>query len=382
MIMATVLVIVVCAYCNSKKSQKKEIIKEHTVQRLAVIMSVSINGMMFLLYSIALDAAAIHYRNNSLLSDIKIINHRDKGGQPYDILYNVPIAILIFDLVAFIVCIIMLILVAVCFCSQKKSNDGYSLFTVTPLILGPVFGIITHSPFIAIAYINNAYYAGSIFVYYMVVFFVCFAAIHLTMSACLKSLVKNDHNIWIFQKWEEDPAENTNNLKEKRIRICKVVRLIIISMFMLLLIFSTVAIVICYFVIIPLNGSVSGAPHQLIGFYQSIIILLGIFVTYKTVLNKKRKGLKRAIKNWKGPHSNADTAATSKWEDLPDEEKDDKFYGMVIDLVMKNFQDHLENTGSTVQNTSSSARSTTDNGEYELNEMTPDKKQLIQSQSV
>ncbi|MCG8623981.1 MAG: hypothetical protein MJE68_18575 [Proteobacteria bacterium] len=91
-------------------------------------------------------------------------------------------------------------------------------------------------------------------------------------------------------------------------------------------------IVICYLIIIPLNGSVSGASHQLIGFYQTVIIFLGIFITYKTVLQKKHGSLKSAIRNRKTPLKEKDSTGT-QWSDLPRVEKAVVYHEMILDLV-------------------------------------------------
>ena len=168
------------------------------INKQAILISASVNGMVFLLYALALDMAAIYYRNNSLLSDVDTIHHSDKIGRPFDILYNLPIVVLVFDAVAALPCIIVLLFVIVQFCYKGSKKDEYSIVSVKPILLGPIFSLTAHSPFIAIAYINDAYYAGSIFIYYVIIFFACFAAVHLTMNACLKSIVlKRERNIWI-----------------------------------------------------------------------------------------------------------------------------------------------------------------------------------------
>ena len=152
----------------------------------------------------------------------------------------------------------------------------------------------------------------------------CFAAVHTIVNACLRSVVLDESkfNVWnyIFKKGDKKPQS------------CKSIRFlcpITVVFLVLILILLTVALVIIYFVIIPLNGSVSGAPHQLIGFYQSIIIFLGILITYKTILHKKYGGLKGAIKSRKESPLNDDV----NWKDLLDKEKTDRFYDMYIDLV-------------------------------------------------
>lgn len=344
LILVSVAMIAACMIKGKQHQRLYRVQIKHkpAINKQAILISASVNGMVFLLYAVALDIAAIYYRNNSLLSDLEMINHKDKIGQPFDILYNLPIVVLVFDAVAALPCIIMLFIVTVHFCYKGSDKDNYSIMTVKPILLGPILSLAAHSPFIAIAYINDAYYAGSIFIYYVIIFFACFAAVHLTMNACLKSIVlKSEWNIWnwIFQdccKLKYESTENTNtdnsqtdNRPQIRRKCIQTLCPITITFLMLLFILTAVVIVILYLVIIPLNGSVSGAPHQLFGFYQSIIIFLGIFITYKTVLHKKRSDLKYAVKKKESLHKLKDC----RWDELPDEDKGLKFYSMVIDLV-------------------------------------------------
>ena len=331
MILLSTIVIVSCAQKSDGRQKLciNKIKHKPTIAKQSLLISFSFNGMLFLLYTVALDSAAIYYRNKSLISDLKLIHHSDASGRPFDILYNIPVVVLVFDLIAAVGSISVLLVVFIHFCYKGKDSDGkgYSLISLTSSFLGPLIALITHSPFMAIAYINDAYYAGSIFVYYIVVFFVCFSAIHVTMYACLGALlVQRKHSIWscLFR------SENDLNANS-RTASCKLLCPVVVIFLMIILLLFTVAVVICYFVIIPLNGSVSDAPHQLIGFYQSIIIFLGVFITYKTILHKKYDGLKGAIKNLDtSPVKNVDN---SEWKDLPNEEKSMKFYEMIIDLV-------------------------------------------------
>jgi hypothetical protein len=348
LILVSVAMIAACTI-KGKQHQRLYVVQikhKPAINKQTILISASVNGMVFLLYAVALDIAAIYYRNNSLLSDLETIHHKDKIGRPFDILYNFPIVVVVFDAVAALPCIIYVFIVIVHFCYKGSSDkDNYSIVTVKPILLGPILSLAAHSPFIAIAYINDAYYAGSIFIYYVIILFASFAAVHLTMNACLKSIVlsTSEQNIWnwIFQdccklkdkkntstetRNEQSATENASQMRRKCIQtLCP----IMITFLMLLVILFAVVIVIVYLVIIPLNGSVSGAPHQLFGFYQSVIIFLGIFITYKTVLHKKHSGLKYAIKKKESLHNLKDR----RWDELPDEDKHLKFYGMVIDLV-------------------------------------------------
>ena len=324
MILISIIVIIACT-SKLKGQPVNKIEYEPTIGRQAMLISFSVNGTMLLLYSIAMDGAAIYFRDNSLLSDLTKVHHKDSVGQPFDILYNLPIVVLLFDIVAVLFCISALLFAVGYFCYKVHTRPAtHSLSTLVPSVIGILFGIITHSPFIAIAYINDSYYASSIFVYYMVIFFVCFAAVHLITNACLQSVVLKESKFNVWNCIFKTEGENATSCKSIRF-LCP----IIVTFLVLILVLLTVALVIIYFVIIPLNGSVSGAPHQLIGFYQSVIIFLGILITYKTILHKKYGGLKGAIKSRK------ELALKDgvNWKDLPDEEKTARFYDMYIDLV-------------------------------------------------
>ena len=355
LILVSIAMIAICTI-KGKQGQRfyrVEIKHKPAINKQAILISASVNGTVFLLYAVALDIAAIYYRSNSLLSDLETINHKDKIGRPFDILYNLPIVVVVFDAVAALPCIIMLFIVIVHFCYKGSDKNNYSICQLYKVILlGPMLSIAAHSPFIAIAYINDAYYAGSIFIYYVVILFACFAAVHLTMNACLKSIVLEDElNIWnlIFENCcKLKGKKNTENKSLEVRRKCSQTLCPIAIMFlMLFFILVAVVIVILYFIIIPLNGSVSGAPHQLFGFYQTIIIFLGIFITYKTVLHKKHSGLKYAIKKRESLHT-----------DVSDEDKRLKFYGMVIDLVEHFHEEKVPHT----KRTPKQRRSTDDSG--------------------
>ena len=341
-IFASIIMIVVCSvkYNGPEKIFIKEIKYKSAISKQTFLISLSINSLMFLLCAIAMDAAAIHYRNRTFLLDVK----DDLSHLAFNILYCLPLVTLAFDLVALAVYTGALVIVLIYFCA-KVDSKGCSIFTVIPSLLGPLLGLISHSPYIAIAYINNSYYASSIFVYYVVIFFICFIAIHLTMRACLRTQLPDQEESNICSKILGNvdktrtvtsccqcPVEARNGrvIHDYVCFLCPIV----LSLLLLLFLLSAVVTIICYFVIIPLNGSVSGAPHQLIGFYQSVIIFLGIFITYKTVMHKKRGSLKHAIKNYQTKNE-TDTAndVATKWKDLPGDERMAKFHEMVIDLV-------------------------------------------------
>ena len=323
-IFVSIVAIAMCTYkSNTKKCCVKEIKYKSTVRKQALLISLSINGLIFLLYAFAMDIAAIAFESKTFSSDTR----NEAKLDTY--LICLPTEVMLFDLIALIIysgalCAVKMI--EHC-CDMAKDLRSFSIINVIPSLLGPLLGFVNHFPFIVIAYINDSYYASSIFVYYMVIFFVCFVAVHLTMRAFLGAQLpepQTESNIWscIFKKCGASRC------------ICSSA----VSIVLLIVLLSAVFIVICYLIIIPVNGSVSGATHQLIVFYQTIIIFLGIFITYRTVIHKKHGGLKSAIRNRKTPLKINDSGTSTQWRDIPDVEKTVIYHDMVLDLV-KHFHD-------------------------------------------
>ena len=368
-IFASIVVIVACTVKSNdlKKFCVKEIKYKSVISKQTFLISLSINSLMFLLYAIAMDGAAIHYRDRTFLVD----SRNELSHLSFDVLYRLPFVTLTFDLVALVVYIVALIIVILYFCT-KVDSKGCSVFTVIPSLSGPLFGLISHSPYIAIAYINDSYYASSIFVYYMVIFFVCFVAIHLTMRACLMTqLPEQAANSNVCSKILGTVGETrtvtscclcqreTKNGQVIHDYVCFLCP-VVLSFLLLLFLLAIVVTVICYFVIIPLNGSVSGAPHQLIGFYQTVIIFFGIFLTYKTILQKKHGSLKHAVKDYqmKVNGTGITDEMVTDWKNLPGDERVTRFHETVIDLVF-----HAKNSGGNMGNVGDGDRAAAGNTE-------------------
>ena len=112
----------------------------------------------------------------------------------------------------------------------------------------------------------------------------------------------------------------------------------------------------CYFVLIPINKSISDAPNRLIGLYQSAVVVIAIILLYKTFLRKKRHPLDKAIKNCRNDLSE------EKWVALSEEEKQDHFYTKVVKIIHANSAKNGE--------AENSERTHAENGEAENSERT------------
>ena len=74
-------------------------------------------------------------------------------------------------------------------CCIKFQGQGFIFLTLSTL--GPTFSLISHLPFITIAFLNDAYHASSVFIFYMIVGFILFGALQLSHSTCPRARYDN-----------------------------------------------------------------------------------------------------------------------------------------------------------------------------------------------
>lgn len=148
-----------------------------------------------------------------------------------------------------------------CKTCTKCCNDYIPLLSLT--VLSPIFCIIAHSPYIAIAYLDDGFHASSMLIYYSFVGYVLFGL------------------LWLFLHWCEEFKGEVGKY-----------RTITVILFIVILIFLGLVVTItCYFVLIPINKSISDAPNRLYGIYQSGGFIIGSFIVYKVLqfLRKKKE---------------------------------------------------------------------------------------------
>ena len=104
---------------------------------------------------------------------------------------------------------------------------------------------------------------------------------------------------------------------------------------MVLLFLSMLAILACYFVLIPINMSISNAGDHLIGVYQSFFVIVGALFAYTTLFKPMHSSIQEAVKGRKKPLAEGPQGA--KWRSLSDREKLNEFYGIVMDIVAQHY---------------------------------------------
>ena len=137
-------------------------------------------------------------------------------------------------------------------------------------VLCPIFCIIAHSPYIAIAYLDDGSHASSMFIYYSILGYAIFGL------------------LWLFFHWcenfESDIAISLTKCRFKCdiIKVNHLYAITLISLFLvtfvLLGLFATIT---CYFVLIPINKSISDAPNRVVSIYQSGGFIIGSVIVYK-----------------------------------------------------------------------------------------------------
>ena len=373
------------ALCCTDVSKDKYCRQLSSDDTMPLTFSAFVLSIISNLYILALDSAAIQYRNELHGSDEDLTDIYDSEsiGTPYNILYNLPVVVFVFDIVITAVLIGIavgsLLTMFVCGlsrlhnqkvrskCNEKMSKIiiemsniyGCYAFSLITGIICTIAVVLMHFPYIAIAFLNDVYHAGSIFVYYSIIGFALFVIVELVYKyIIIKAASKCNPN--------EKPHQKSS-------LCCKYYCCLITVLFVIILLFLGLIITVtCYFVLIPINKSISDAPNRLIGLYQSGVIVIAAIVVYKTFLRKGRKPIHKAIKASKKFGKKDD------WTKLTEEEKQDRFYAKVLAMVNEYKVAESEEEGKQSQaDENEKQRDNTETQPSELNEENIDTPQPI-----
>ena len=109
---------------------------------------------------------------------------------------------------------------------------------------------------------------------------------------------------------------------------------ILATIIMILIFLSLLGVLAFYFVLIPINMSISNAADRLVGIYQSFFVIVGALFAYKTLFKSPEpSGIEEALKERKKPLTDPEGAQGAQWASLSDKEKLNEFYGIVVDIV-------------------------------------------------
>ena len=265
-------------------------------KRPSAVLSLTVLSFISIIYIICLAGAALGYWNYAGDDELKILFHSSHN------LVRQNLAPIIVALIVDILCLIAFLAIVykalnafnkakncqnnckcalcehtTCHCINcKKCTDTCatcnhcqncttcSVKMISPTVIlsstviCPMLSIIAHSPYIAIAYLNDGDHASSIFIYYTVI-----AYIILGVS-------------WLFFHWYKHSEIDKKESKATVITLASLV-------FILFLFLGLVVVISCYFVLIPINKAVSDAPTRILSIFKSAGFLVASFIVYKVL---------------------------------------------------------------------------------------------------
>jgi hypothetical protein len=109
---------------------------------------------------------------------------------------------------------------------------------------------------------------------------------------------------------------------------------------MVLFFLSLLGVLAFYFVLIPINMSISNAADRLVGIYHSFFVIVGAIFAYKTLFKSPEpSGIQEALKERKKPLTEgARKKPGAQWASLSDKEKLNEFYGIMVDIVAQHYR--------------------------------------------
>lgn len=100
----------------------------------------------------------------------------------------------------------------------------------------------------------------------------------------------------------------------------------------LLILLILIVMVTAVLVIIPINNAFSDAPNRLIGFYQSVVILVGAYLIYKNFF-KRKPTIETAIEDREKHIHSTSPESDDTWQQLSKEERVAAFYSRLVGIV-------------------------------------------------
>lgn len=394
-IFITVLVIIcmqlVLSYC-AQKERKMGNKRNLTREVKAAIISFAIISLCRLGLIVALDCMAVNFTMDLTDDEFKEIHYEGPDGQPHSILYHSPVPLLIIDVVAFIAHVVI-DTIAICLmhcsslcnrhcqskflCAKKNRSNDRDYYCLALTLFAFLVSIMVHIPYIAIAYLNDATYAGSVFIFYTIVTFLEFIILELTFISWFKlheeeeTLPSSDtstsheatssnatlsSNTTLVIAADEEvteeaaptstgnvmsssPIEETARDSREEAKViccscvtwpdyCKCICIIVFTFVSILLLYILVIISVCFFYYLPINHSISSTSNQIIIVYQTGLVFVGAVIMYKTVF-KRRNPLIKALDSCEDDEkrelleqtTSKSTLFAGMWQTLTDQEK-------------------------------------------------------------
>ena len=262
---------VLSGVCGLKNKERKTGIKN---QDKATILAVSIISFNRVVIFIIFDGLALHFRRPC--SDLKVAAICEFSK----LIYDIPLALLIIDLIAGSFCLIFAVIAVVIqllrfsICTDKccvntKSIQDIKYYFLSFTALCFIFNCLMHTPYITMAYLSDAHYATSILVYYMTILFIEFGMVQYVLR----------------HYYDLQSGNHTQNKGKTRSAIITIA--VLISL--LILLYGVVISASFFYYYLPLINVVTDLPNEGVIVYQTALILVGAYITYKTLFRVQKK---------------------------------------------------------------------------------------------
>ena len=328
------------------------------------IISIAFVTFIINIYTVTLDAVAIMSINQSDLQESNVLNSIPKIVVTID---SVAISIWLLFFTLGIGALIHGCTQCIC-CTDPLQNKALYFFAISTV--GPLHSMVIHLPYIFIAYLNDAAYATSIFIYYTITVFILFGSLDLIFGTCLQEIINEwpasngkqqqqtqqptgqpkrppDQSLDLLELSSDQHRQSLDQRDQLQTCLarlkkcwwysnCRCLQVKIRTTFrfaVLILVFTPLIVILmgmvtAAIVVVPISRSLSDAPNRLLGFYQTAIILIGAYIFYKKFI-KRKTTIKSVLKNRNKKIFDKD----KKWNEKSDNDKLETFYEHLIKIV-------------------------------------------------
>ena len=285
-----VCLLAVLYICWSYKSIGKYAEKQSRhINGWATISAYAVMCWTFVAYVIALDIAAVAYRDHNVMPTSEFFTTTDDN-----LLYQYPLMLLaVWDVIALLQILLFTILYYTIITVSKILNwedilrEEKIYFLMILFGIGPLLCLASHTHYIAIAWITDPVYSGAIGIYYGILIFMWFYL--------LKQTYTENFLLRVLQM---------------------IVAWLTIIAFQVLITF--------FFVYIPIKHSIENTPTFLYAFISGTGILLLLLIAYKVIHDPRGTlSISGTVQNilQKMENKNLKLRNVKDWDDLDEEEK-------------------------------------------------------------
>lgn len=281
---ATVFIVMVIAFVSTAWCSCKELLQKSdsddssenviSCNPKSAIVAISFISLAFIIFMLAVAT----YACSVIKSQPTIFNNT--------LLLNVPKMIAAADGVVLFLCIctdIIALLIAAC-----GDNSIHAFLLLSCNVLYALLSILLHCPYIVLAYINDAEFTGSVFIFYSISLGLMFLAIYRfhtvyleLMLPCHTKICQNCCKLCVKSGSSDEKLPSCCEI------LCGSTIFVLYSTVLCILILGVIALLTCYLTILPITKGISHLFGRLFDTYHTVFAIIGAFVAYKTLIEKK-----------------------------------------------------------------------------------------------